>query len=517
MKNLGKFLLLSAFMSAACMSNAQDTYDAQRWTNSDLNGTARFVSMGGALGALGGDLSVMSSNPAGTGLYRRSDIALTMSGVFGGKGAMDHDGSRVSFDQAGGILVFDFDGDFGALKNINIGVNYQKHRNFLFNQKTDLNLDGSSQTFQLADMANKGLLDAGLYNSSASSHNKVDYNHFMGDAAYLATFESKNGCVLPTDVDDADNPVMEYGYYPYDGVPAKYGYHEKAEYGSNNQCDINISTNISDKLFLGMSFGVYDLDYSRESSYSELGADNNDYEILSSYNTSGDGYDVKFGAILRPIEDNPFRIGLAVHTPTYYRFTDSNYGEMYLNGNGVAYIDNEDFEYRYRTPWKFNASLGYTFGKFAAVGAEYEVSDLSTAKYSDFEDYGGLQYFKAINRATKDMLATQHIIRVGAEVKPTDDISLRAGYNFVSSPFKSGCYRSIDYDGVYTETDYTNWKAINRLTFGLGYKFKGGYFDVAYQLQLQKGDYYAFDDVYLKPTKINNNRSQVMATLGFRF
>ena len=430
---------------------------------------------------------------------------------------MDHDGSRVSFDQAGGILVFDFDGDFGALKNINIGVNYQKHRNFLFNQKTDLNLDGSSQTFQLADMANKGLLDAGLYNSSASSHNKVDYNHFMGDAAYLATFESKNGCVLPTDVDDADNPVMEYGYYPYDGVPAKYGYHEKAEYGSNNQCDINISTNISDKLFLGMSFGVYDLDYSRESSYSELGADNNDYEILSSYNTSGDGYDVKFGAILRPIEDNPFRIGLAVHTPTYYRFTDSNYGEMYLNGNGVAYIDNEDFEYRYRTPWKFNASLGYTFGKFAAVGAEYEVSDLSTAKYSDFEDYGGLQYFKAINRATKDMLATQHIIRVGAEVKPTDDISLRAGYNFVSSPFKSGCYRSIDYDGVYTETDYTNWKAINRLTFGLGYKFKGGYFDVAYQLQLQKGDYYAFDDVYLKPTKINNNRSQVMATLGFRF
>ena len=50
MKNLGKFLLLSAFMSAACMSYAQDTYDAQRWTNSDLNGTARFVSMGGALG-----------------------------------------------------------------------------------------------------------------------------------------------------------------------------------------------------------------------------------------------------------------------------------------------------------------------------------------------------------------------------------------------------------------------------------------------------------------------------------
>lgn len=517
MKNISKFLLLSAFMSAASMSYAQDTYDAQRWTNTDLNGTARFVSMGGALGALGGDLSVMSSNPAGIGLYRSGDVALTMSGVFGGKGAMDHDGSRVSFDQGGGVLTFDSGEDFGALKFLNVGVNYQKHRNFLFNQKTDLNLGNQfSQTFQLADIANIGLDEAGAYNSTA--HNKVDYNHFMGYAAYLATFESKDGIVLPSAIDKDGYPMKnKYGHYMYGGMPASYGYHEKAEYGSNNQCDINISTNINDKLFLGLSFGVYDLDYSRESSYYEEGADKNCYEILSSYNTSGDGYDVKFGAILRPIDDNPFRIGLAVHTPTYYRFTDSNRGEIYFNDNAMAYVNSEDFEYRYRTPWKFNASLGYTFGKIAAVGAEYEVSDLSTAKYSDFEDYGSSQYFKGINRFTKDMLATQHTIRVGAEVKPTDDISLRAGYNFVSSPFKSGSYRTINYDGVYTETDYTNWKAINRLTFGLGYKFKGGYFDLAYQLQLQKGDYYAFDDVDLKPTKINNNRSQVMATLGFRF
>ena len=103
------------------------------------------------------------------------------------------------------------------------------------------------------------------------------------------------------------------------------------------------------------------------------------------------------------------------------------------------------------------------------------------------------------------------------EAKPDPSISIRAGYNYVSAPFKSNAYNSLIFDQNLTETDFTNWKDTHRFTVGLGYRFKGGYVDLACQYQTQKGDFYAFDHIDLKPTEISNNRCQVIGTLGFKF
>ena len=56
---------------------AQTHYDAVRNIGNELNGTARFVGMGGAMGALGADISVMGTNPAGIGLFRSNDVSLS--------------------------------------------------------------------------------------------------------------------------------------------------------------------------------------------------------------------------------------------------------------------------------------------------------------------------------------------------------------------------------------------------------------------------------------------------------
>ena len=161
-------------------------------------------------------------------------------------------------------------------------------------------------------------------------------------------------------------------------------------------------------------------------------------------------------------------------------------------------------------------SLGHTIANKFAIGAEYEFQDMSTVHYSEVDGYNS-DYFRNMNRINEETLRGQHTLKVGAEFKPIDELSFRVGYNYVSSPFKKDAFRTIGYDGPYTETDYTNWGAINRFTVGLGYRYKGGYVDLAWQYQAQKGDFYAFDDVDLKPTKINANRSQLMATFGFRF
>lgn len=489
------------------MVSAQDSYDIPNITSSDLNGSARFVSMGGALGALGGDLSVMGTNPAGTAIYKKSDASFTLSGVFTDKGAMGHDASRLSVDQAGAIFSFDQGNPTSkGLQFVNFGINYQKKRNHLSNSFIDVqHLNGNlSQTFQIADLANQ-CYDTDSWGTLANLSAPI-YND---DGSY------KRGGIILED---------ELGYF---GVGADDAYHERATYGSTSQVDANVSFNVSDRFFWGATLSFYDINYNRESFYSELGVDGNAYDFTNWYKTTGSGVDFKFGFVCRPIEESPFRIGATIHTPTYYNLTDANGAELYLNDEYLAHEDNSDFDYEYRTPWKFGLSAGHTIGRFFAIGAEWEYQDLTSGRYDPAEGdytYDSKNYFDSVNRYTNDVLKGQHTFKIGMEYKPVDDVAFRIGYNYVTSPFKDDAYRTITSAGPYTETDYTNWKGMNRFSLGVGFRFNGGYFDVAYQYQTQKGDFYAFDNYdpknaayTLRPTSIKSDRSQLMATVGFRF
>ena len=74
-----KKILLPAFIAAIpAIASAQSTVDAYNLSQSELRGTARFMSMGGAFTALGGDLSTLGQNPAGVGVYRGSEIGATL-------------------------------------------------------------------------------------------------------------------------------------------------------------------------------------------------------------------------------------------------------------------------------------------------------------------------------------------------------------------------------------------------------------------------------------------------------
>ena len=124
-----KIVLAFVASMGMLMASAQDIYKVESLVGSDLNGTARFVGMGGAMSALGADLSTMNSNPAGIGMYRRNDIAATLSLTTqpNGQSFMDIDKSRVSFDQVGLVYTTKIG---SKLQFVNFGFNYQKRRNF---------------------------------------------------------------------------------------------------------------------------------------------------------------------------------------------------------------------------------------------------------------------------------------------------------------------------------------------------------------------------------------------------
>jgi hypothetical protein len=515
------FLYTAIMLALSSAANAQSAYHAETIAESDLNGTARYIGMGGALGALGADLSTMSNNPAGTGLYRRSDASFTFGGVFtGNEGAMGHDRGRMSVDQAG--VLFVLGGDGGSLRNINFGVNYQKKRNHLTNFAGGLDLAGGSQTFQLAEMATDAYYDNNAFGILAD-HTAPKRKSDTGELVYDGIFDD-NYLAWQDGVDKK---------FQFIGLPATASNYRRASYGSNSQIDFNLSANIIDRVFAGISVGIYTMGYDREAAYSEK-TEYADYILRNRYHYSADGVDVKLGFIFRPIEDSPFRFGLTAHTPIWYKVRD--YNNLNVNANSiygntvVGDYTTETFECNFRTPWKFGVSLGHTVGNFLAIGAEYEYSDLPSCKYYYNRGDSYASDFVPINENIKANLKGQHTVKVGVEAKPDDAFAVRLGYNFVSAPFKNDAYNHLDYNSSYTETDFTNWKDIHRITFGVGYRYKGGYIDLAYQYQMQNGDFYAYDyggnyNAYSStgscgapaPTRITNNRSQVVATLGFKF
>ena len=174
---------------------------------------------------------------------------------------------------------------------------------------------------------------------------------------------------------------------------------------------------------------------------------------------------------------------------------------------------NRDFELR--TPWLFNASLGYTVGNYLALDAEYEYEDYSSMKFRDDEGYEDTFEFE--NNEMGNKLKGVSTFRIGAEYKPISEFSLRAGYNYSTAAFEKDAFKSLAYNSINTDTDYSNSKSMNTFTLGVGYRFSAFYADLAYKYDTYKANFYAFDEADLQATKVTNTRSQVLFTLGVRF
>ena len=509
----------------AMTANAQNAYDAERLLSNDLNGTARFVGMGGAMGALGGDMSVMGTNPAGIGIFRSNDFSVSMGfnntateSSFNGTG-MKEDKTRASFDQIGFVYTYKV-GNNTSLRYVNFGLNYHKNKNFNRLFSAGGQLDGFSQSWQLAQEMNiAGVSSSTAFDNILNSDNP--YREYWNQYPVLGVLGTTTGVV-----DFYDGNLMGW-----DGYSNNFYSEER---GGINQYDFNVSFNIEDRIYLGATIGLYDVNYDRFSSYTEeldndYGEDNGGYTLDNYYGLEGAGVDLKLGVIVRPIEDSPFRLGLAVHTPTWYELTesynatlssdilayDSPYNQTlsdFLKSNYLSY------DYRMVTPWKFNVSAGTTLGGLMALGAEYEYADYSSSKLQDIDGYelGGEDYGVYYGqKSVEHYLKGVHTFRVGMEARLAPQLSVRAGYNYTSAAFTDDAYSAL---ALYrTSTDFNNIKDKNTVTLGLGYRGSVVYADLAYKYDMYKSDFYAFDDIDLPATKVDNSRHQLVFTLGARF
>ena len=71
------FLICIAALATGAGALAQNEVDALRFSQLTFGGSGRFMGMGGSFGALGGDISALSFNPAGIAVYRKNEFSFT--------------------------------------------------------------------------------------------------------------------------------------------------------------------------------------------------------------------------------------------------------------------------------------------------------------------------------------------------------------------------------------------------------------------------------------------------------
>jgi hypothetical protein len=214
------------------------------------------------------------------------------------------------------------------------------------------------------------------------------------------------------------------------------------------------------------------------------------------------GVNLKLGVIYQPVHF--LRVGLAFHTPTFYGNVKDNFERQMLftlmNEDGRLKKGDEaysnSFNYTLITPLRAMANVAFFIAQRAFISAEYEFADYSMASmYSVHYNFG------TENKTIQKMYGFSHIARIGAEVNLSQVFALRAGYNYISSPYK----------------DKINDGSRHYASAGFGFRTKYLYGDFAYAFTKKKKKYWMYDPAFVNAVNQKFITHRIMLTLGVKF
>lgn len=572
-----KSILLCAAVLTGSAAYAQSAIDAYRLSQPDLKGTARYMSMAGAFGALGGDLSTLSHNPAGIGVFRNSDVGFTLDLDLQRADSHSPGGYSTSIDQTKFLLnnigfVWTLKLNSASCPNINVGFTYNKSASFNRHYRGTIGLTNSLSNY-IAAVTNR----SGYSVDQLTGTNYDDpYNPSSGyGASWLSILGYQSGLIFNT---TAPNGRTYYvgewaGADAESGSPTSgTGYFDVVESGGIDSYNIAFGGNISNVVYWGMDFDITHLNYNLTPQWTENVSNarvlneqgtfsrmDDAWNLTNYYNCSGTGFNFKLGFIVKPIQE--LRLGFAFETPTWYGLNETFSADVYnyyypqlsqtTNGGYPGYND-----VNFRTPWKVNASAAAVLFNKLIVSGEYEWTQYTGMKYSmpspysydpwypdgyypwdpwysktrAFDPYISNDPFYDTNTQVGEYYRNTNTLRLGAEFRVTPQFSVRAGYSYVSSPVREKVNELYEVATAGTVPNYRFDETTNYATCGIGYRVKGFYVDLAYVYKKMNSTYHAFSNFYpetdnsynqgMIPTQtsaLTLNNSQVVLTAGFKF
>ena len=462
------YILLSMFICQ--LSAAQD---AQRFFERSIMGTARYVGMGGAMTAIGGDPTAVMDNPAGLGLYRRNEIAMTIDETIDRTQQLDSRDSyhreRFMVPNVAGIMAW-------GSPNKQRGMIFNNFM-FSYNRLASFNRDIVTQGTQLGMVQTicnitNGLPESNFDQDKVWEDTKIAWLSILGYETYLI------------------NPTTNDQWTPVDNFTN--GSLSISESGNYDQYTFSWASNINNQWYVGLSLNVPTLSYTKNISILETNRINS-AELKSMYYVSGVGVSGSIGLIYRPIRS--LRIGASFHTPTVLGLSVQTEGDMYST------VDN--LQYETLTPAsgvqtsEIVSPLRTSFSVAGQIGNEALIS---------------LQYDYAHSAYMEDL----HTLRIGAEAQAYRGLFFNAGYVYESSFLREDPIWMLAYNEIRTDMDYRYTANTQYASLGMGYRGDLVVAQMAYQYGWQTLHQYA-SEMQMTPMQVATHTHRIVATLAWRF
>lgn len=499
-------LLFIGILSVSAL-NAQDISDALRYSQDEIQGTARFRALSGAFGALGGDMSAVSINPASSAVFAQSHASFTLSNVDTNNDTQYFNGFTTSgesnFDVSQGGAAFVFENRSNSpWRKFTIGVAYDRSNNYddnwnargtnPNNQSIDLyflNYADGKRLDQISALPGESLADA--YTDIGNVYGFAHQQAFLGFESYI----------LEPDADDDANTTY-FSNLASGTFNHNYSY---ASTGYNGKISFNMAAQYEDNLYLGLNLNSHFIDFHRSTllfeNNSNAGSIVNSIEFENNLSTAGNGFSFQLGGIFKLSPE--FRLGVAFDSPIWYTIEEET--SQYLatvrddGGSNITQVVNPQTinvypQYKLQTPSKLTGSLAYVFGKQGLLSFDYSRKDYSKTKFKPESD----SFFTDQNALIANTLTDASTYRLGGEYK-VKQFSFRGGYRFEESPYKDGT----------TVGDLTGY------SLGVGYNFGNTKLDVTFDQSNRTNETPLYNVGLTDAAVIDRTNSNVTLSLSF--
>jgi len=501
-----EIFLFIGFISMFSIS-AQDINDALLYGNGEVIGSARYRALSGAFGALGGDLSAVSVNPAGSAVFTNSfaSVSLNVSVLdnetsYFGRNNPSSD-SDLSLNQGGGIFVFENRNENSRWRKFAFSIAFDNTKNYddnwLSRGNNTTSIDqyflNNAQGLRLDEIS--ALPGESVTDAYAGIGNEFG---FANQQAYLG-FDS---FILEPD-SDADDNTTYTSNIAAGNFDQEYAY---SATGYNGKIAFNLGAQYGERLYLGLNLNSHFLNYERSTFLYEqnenVGSVVNEVGFQNNILTNGSGFSFQLGTIYKL--SNEFRVGFTYDSPTWITITEetSQYIETVRSENGanVLQIVNPQLvnlfpDYNLQSPSKLTASFAYVFGKQGLISLDYSRRDFSKTRFKPRSD----AFFRTQNNIIENNLTVVSTLKLGGEYK-INQFSFRGGYRFEGSPYKDG--KTIG--------------NLNGYSLGLGYSLGNTKLDLTYDAFNQTRDYQLYNTGLTDAATIDAYNSNITLTLGFQ-
>lgn len=473
---------------------------AVNFSRLDPSGSARIQSLGGAQVGLGGDYSSANSNPAGLGMFHRSEFTFTPA-FNSNSSTTSYLGNNVNDSNSkiivpGLSLVFHSPQEGrGSFLGGSFAITYNRTNDF-----------NRSFTYEGVNN-NNSIID--LYGEQATGYPKSQFydNNELGNTPAFLAYEN----YLISD----EAPPNQDLYFTDIGINLAKTQREKVlTQGSQSQVNLSYGANFNDKFFVGFGLGLASLNFQSKKNYSEIFARDkylNDLALDEEITTKGGGINATLGIIYKPVDF--FQFGGSIATPTAYALSDTYKATMATSWKNFPYSGNNVFEpvkpistdviltdYSLTTPWRFAGGGTFFIKKYGFITAEVELVNFASNSYNSSTP----KLFDVDNNRIRYFYTSVTNYKFGGEFR-LKTWRFRGGYNFLPDPHKT----------IENDTD----NSISSVSFGVGYKVSKFYIDATTVLSQANFSYrpYVISSNLTPLVTAKQTNTLVMVTLGFPF